>query len=309
MKNLKKFTLTPEWVLNKLPQSYGILDEEMFISTEIEMDSNFIKRALQTLKIQYYEDNLPLEGNTVYTVLTQVDDVSQVLYEQLSELKHRELKHNKDLVRKGFVRLPETEEIFSALCILCHGLLPEVSTINNESHRIDEILSSLSELLASKCKFFLESDGRLGYNFTDESDKSSDSEEHALLVMIGKFACFQINLEYLELRNPKWKRLNETLSKAFPDIYDAYVSLSKKFGFTVTARLVNNPCISKKKCRKYLRNTEVENLDSDLLELDENYVEEENKQSQSNVNDKNGFLPLPQKIKKDNKSSNSFSVN
>jgi hypothetical protein len=307
MKNLKKFKLTPDWVLNKLPQSYLIIEDELAIVTDIELDFVLIKQALQTLGIEYEEGENTNEGIASYVIFILVDDVSQVLYEQLSELKH-----NKELVRKGFVRLPKKEEIFSALCIFCHGLLPEVSTINNESHRIDEILSSLSELLASKCKFFLESDGSLCYKFTDESDKSSDSEEHALLVMIGKFACFQINLEYLELRNPKWKRLNETLSKAFPEIYDAYVSLSKKFGFTVTARLVNNPCISKKKCRKYLRNTEVENLDSDLLELDENYLEEEEvKQSTGNVNEGNGFLPPIQKQKSLNSKpeSNSFSVN
>ena len=304
---MKNFKLTPQWVLNNLPLGYGIFDDQLAVSTDTELDFVLIKQALQTLKIQYYENNFPFEGIPTYTVMIQVDDVSQILNQQLEELKHDNL-----IIRRELVQLPETRDVLSALCILTYGLLPIVCKINNESLHIDEILSSLSELLASKCKFHIGSDGLLHYIFKDQSDESSDSEEHELLLMIGEFAFYKINLKYLELKNPNWRGLNKTLSKAFPEIFSAYISLSKKFGFTITARLVDDPCISKKKFRKYLRKAEVENWDSDLLELDEDYLEEEEvKQSTSNVNERNGFLPRIQKQKSFNckAESHSFSVN
>ena len=115
----------------------------------------------------------------------------------------------------------------------------------------------------------------------------------------------------MELKNPKWKGLNKTLSEAFPEIYDAYINLSKKFDFKGTARLLTS-LYSESQIQKYYQNPGIVEWDSDLLELDEEYLEEEEvKQSYSNVNEENGFLPpIHKQISLNSKSeSNSFSVN
>ena len=127
MKNVQNFKLTPQWVLNNLPLGNGIIYNQIAVSTDIELDFIKIKQALQTLKIQYYENNFPIEGIPTYTVMIQVDDVSQVLYQHL-----KELKHDKMTIRRRFVRLPETWEVLSAICSLSYGLLPIVCKINNE---------------------------------------------------------------------------------------------------------------------------------------------------------------------------------
>jgi hypothetical protein len=307
MKKVQNFKLTPEWVLNNLPQSYLIIEDELGIVTGTELDFVLIKQALQTLGIEYEEGEYKNDGDLLYGVMFQVDDVSQVLHQKL-----KELKTNNENIRRSFVRPPETGKVLSALFFLSISLGPKVSKLNNESHHIDVILSYLSELLVSKCKFLLDSDGRLCYNFKDQDEQSLESDESGLLIMIGVFACYKINLEYLELKNPKWKGLNKTLSEAFPEIYDVYISLSKKFDFKGTARLWTAQNISEKRIQKYLQNPVVDFWDSDLLELDENYFEEEGvKQSTGNVNEGNGFLPPIQKQKSLNSKSesNSFSVN
>jgi len=187
----------------------------------------------------------------------------------------------------------------------------KVSMINNEFHQIDDVLSSLSELVEYRCKFVLNSDGKLCCNENKQNEKPLGSDERILLFWLGTFACFQINLGYLELRNPMFKGLNDSLSAAFPEIYSAYISLSKKNSFTGTARLMKDKYISVERIQKYFQNPGIVEWDNDLLELDENYLEEEVKQSTSNVNEKNGFLPPLQKQTSLNSKveSHSFSMN
>jgi len=304
---MNEFKLTPKWVLNNLPQSYAIIDEELGMMTDIELDFVLIKQALQTLGIQYIEGEYKSEGVINYGVIFQVEDIRQFLYQKLKELKQIQV-----MIKRKDIRLPEKGEVLFALRILSYGLLVERAKTTNESNIVDELYSSLNEMFASKCKFFRGSEGVMHYIFKDQSDESWDTEEHELILMIGKFAWYKINLEYLELRNPKLKGLNKILSDTFPEIYDAYTDFSKKFGFNGTARLVTDPFISKKGVIKYLQNPGIVEWDSDLLELNENYLEEEEvKQSTSNVNERNGFLPPIQKQKSINckSESHSFSVN
>ena len=272
---MKKFKLTPKWVLNNLPLSYNIIDEEVAMVTDIELDFVFLQRALKTLGIQYHVFENEIDDVTYYGIMMSIKDISQVSYQ-----KQRELQQNKLIIRRGFKRLPDSEAILTALTILSWGLRAEISKINNEKYHIGEILNSLSEFDILKCKFFLDSDGKLRYNYEDQTKEFTQSDECELINMFGEFACFQINLGYFELRNPKWKGMNKTLEKKFPEIYNAYIELSKKFGFTGTARLIPNLF----NCDKYfgnkcLWNPDIENWEINLLEFDENYSDDEKKKS------------------------------
>ncbi len=266
---MKKFKLTPKWVLNNLPQSYFIIKEKIVIATDIALDFVFIKQALQTLGIQYYESKIKIEDVTLDAVIIKGEDISLV-----SHQKQRELKQNKYIISRTIESFAEVNPILDALTILTLGLRTEFGKVNNDDHHIDEILNSLSEYPALKCKYFLDSEGKLGYNYEDQGEEFKQSEECELIDMFGVFAFFQINLEYFELRNPKWKGMNKTLSRRFPEIYDAYINLSKMFGFSGTARLISNLF----HCGKYfdnkcLWNPDIDNWENDLLELNENYFE------------------------------------
>jgi hypothetical protein len=149
-------------------------------------------------------------------------------------------------------------EDFFLTCILkiCSVLGHKIKDEPNESHQRDEILNSFNTLIGSKCKFSLSPEGAIRFNF-EENPEFLDSNETALAMYLGTFACYKINLEFLEYQNPYLKGFNDLLKNIYPETYNAYCNLSKQFGFNNIVSLGLYPGICNKEIDSHFQNLKV----------------------------------------------------
>ncbi len=129
------------------------------------------------------------------------------------------------------------DDFIGQLFLIAWALQGKIKDEPNESNQIDEILSSLGNLIGSRCKYRLDEQGEICYIFKD-NETYIETPESGLVCFLGVLACFKINLELLELQNPELLNgLNAWLIHEFYDIYDGYSTLSNQFGFKNTVKL------------------------------------------------------------------------
>jgi hypothetical protein len=168
-----------------------------------------------------------------------------------------------------------TEENFFLYTMLfvCLSIVHKIKDERNESHQIDDILSSFSNLIGSRCKYFLDSDGAIGYKLSDDKE-FVDSSESALLIFLGVFACYRINLDFFEKQNPDLEGLNEHLKKEYPEAYNAYWELTRMFGFDSMVDMGFHPEKSQEEMCTHLRNLKVEKWNGTIPKNDDSISKE-----------------------------------
>jgi hypothetical protein len=107
---------------------------------------------------------------------------------------------------------------------------------NKNNPDIKDTLKMISNLLQSKCRYYLDHDYNLCFQVKGgkEFEKSNES---GLVTLLGVFACLRINLKYFEQQNPELEGLNMLFTALYPEIMDAYDKVTKKFGFDGTVKL------------------------------------------------------------------------
>lgn len=141
--------------------------------------------------------------------------------------------------------------------VICIGLGYKIKDEKNEAHQIDNILDSFSSLMGTKCKYSLDSDGSICYKLEDNK-VFEESKESGLVIFLGIFACFKLNLEYLEFQNPELKGLNKFLLLEYAETYNAYRALTNQYGFEGTVKLGFNGSISPEKVYSFWMNMKVD---------------------------------------------------
>jgi hypothetical protein len=188
------------------------------------------------------------------------------------------------------------KNLLNAFMLICSGLGYKIKDENNENHQIDEILVSFSNLQKKQCEFSLDSEGFIGFKFKNEELK--DSTESYIDVFLGIISCFRVNLEDLEYHNPVMDGLNEYLLQEYPEVYNAYCTLSKQFDFNRTINLGLNLPSEPDKILSFLLNMKVEQYKSDLAKAVENLPEEKEIEiiSPDNINKDAVIRKTPKKI-------------
>lgn len=252
------------FLLEEIPEiykSYCTISKQLEFKTIILLGDNELPKEWQ-------EINNPLSEN-------EYDENKEIL--ELDEnfaIESGSEDHNLSSFTKGYkiinckIQDEEDEEynFFGPFLLLISGLGYKVKDENNESHQIDDILSSFNNLVGSKCKFTL---GATGICFKPEPNENfEESEESGLLILLAIFACFRINLGYLESQNLLLKGLNEYLSRDFPEIYYGYCALSQHNGFDRTVNLGLNPPETPEEILGYLLNMKAEKWNRDITKPD-----------------------------------------
>jgi len=87
---LKNIELTPEWVLSKFPEViYADGNGNISVDTYDESDANWIKLALQTLCINFKENEYAENDLTIIDIEFRLEDLQgncPALYKQLKEM-------------------------------------------------------------------------------------------------------------------------------------------------------------------------------------------------------------------------------
>lgn len=110
---------------------------------------------------------------------------------------------------------------------------------DQDLNEVNAILNSFSRKVGKKCFFSVEDDGSLCFTMPDDPEFLKTTES-AILVALGLFASFKINVEYLEKRNPRLNGLDAYLRQY--QVYKAYSAVINKCGFDNTVRMdLNNP--------------------------------------------------------------------
>lgn len=123
-------------------------------------------------------------------------------------------------------------DIYDYFQLILVGLGYKVNDRIKSMPNTKNIVKALSSELTEKCRFNI-SKGQLRFELKGD-DSFLESNEAGILITLGVFACLRINLEYLEIRNPELKAMNEILYFLFPEAKQAYDEVSKKFGFNKT---------------------------------------------------------------------------
>jgi hypothetical protein len=139
------------------------------------------------------------------------------------------LKNQKSL-QKSFEEYNDYELSISLTVIAMH-ISGKVDGVFNGLYEGDKILSAFSNHLGSRCIYSFDSGGHLCFEFKDNSEKFLESLESGLLVVLGIFACYRVNLDILEKKSSILKGLNNYLLNNCPETYKAYNTLSKEFDF------------------------------------------------------------------------------
>lgn len=170
-----------------------------------------------------------------------------------------------DLIAKDF--------FMSSILMICIALGHKIKDEPNDTHQIDEILTSFSSLMESKCKYILDSDGTICFELHGNKE-FDESDESGLVIELGIFACYKINLEFLECQNTELEGLNKMLLESYPETYNAYCALTNQFGFEGTVNLGLNLEMSDKEMCSTLRNLKVEKWDGGVSINNEIYPED-----------------------------------
>lgn len=121
-----------------------------------------------------------------------------------------------------------------------------------DSNLITDINMSYCSLMGSKCTMVSLYSGGKAFQLGEVKD-FVDKKELVIVASLAEILCFRINLEFLELKNPELKGLNEFLSNRYPKTYNAYCALSKQYGFDRTVKLELKPSPSLKEFETFLR--------------------------------------------------------
>lgn len=173
----------------------------------------------------------------------------------------------------GDLLIQQNDSLFPFF-LICIGLGHRIKSEKNESHQIDDILSTFSNLMGSKCTYSLDSEGYICFMLDDNED-FRESNESGLVIMLGIFSCFKLNLEFLEYQNPELMGINALLSNEYPGVYNAYRTLTNEFGFEGTVKLGLNPTASDDEIVTFLQNLKVEKWNGELTIEDKVVLEEE----------------------------------
>lgn len=127
-------------------------------------------------------------------------------------------------------------ECFHSLLLISLGVGHKVNEENKRNPRIKDALKLLSRQLKSKCRYYLDQDHSLCFQFKGGKE-FEESNESGLVVLLGVFACLRINLTYLEKQNAELEGLNILFTTFYPDIMSAYNKISNEFAFDGTVQL------------------------------------------------------------------------
>ena len=250
IKGLNKFLKeeSPEMyeAYKSLSNQFGFNTTVEIVNKESLADNNSIRNSKTKILVNENEAELfELDENLVVEKITEVSDKS-------------DLKVRDELINCFARGDNDTINDFGIpFMFLIYGLAYKVKEENNESHQIDDILSSWNKLIGSKCKYGLNSDGAYYCKFKSK-ENFLQSEETSMLVPFGIFACLRINLEFLEYQNPILEGLNEGLSRDYPEIYNAYCALSQQYDFDSTVNLGLNLPETPEEMLSYLLNMKAE---------------------------------------------------
>lgn len=122
--------------------------------------------------------------------------------------------------------------IYSYFLLISKSIGYKVNENVKNKRNTKQIVKELTSKLNDKCRYFI-NDGALNFEIIG-GQSELESNEAMILVAFGAFACLRINLEYLELRNPELKGMNDILKILYPEAKEAYEFVSKKFGFNKT---------------------------------------------------------------------------
>lgn len=134
----------------------------------------------------------------------------------------------------------------------------------HQSLGIEKILNSFNKLVHAKCSYSLNSDKV--FCFTNHGgEEFYNSSEFNLYASLGILACLRINLEYLELKNPRLDGLVLLLSCLYPEAVDAYLKISKQFGFDGTTSLEYD-ISDEKEFKSFLVSMEIERWNQEKVQ-------------------------------------------
>ncbi len=145
----------------------------------------------------------------------------------------------------------------TSILMICSALGHKIKDEPNDHHQIDEILASFSSLMQSKCKYILDSNGTICFELHGNKE-FEESNESGLVIELGIFACYKINLEFLEYQNTELEGLNKMLLESYPETYNAYCALTNQFGFEGTVNLGLNLEMSEEEMCSVFQNLRVE---------------------------------------------------
>jgi hypothetical protein len=127
------------------------------------------------------------------------------------------------------------EDVFLFYFLIIYQGLYKIGN-DTENPQVKDLLSSFSKLMDSKCHYFLDTDGSLCFKFKGNKELEKTTEG-TLVALLGVFAYLRINLEYLEQQNPELEGLNMLFTGLYPDVMDAYRTITNTFGFDGTVKL------------------------------------------------------------------------
>jgi hypothetical protein len=214
--------------------------------------------------VQSFEKPSPTEDNVILDSNNKKKSSELLELDETLEEKKIFINHSLEEIDNEMV----SNFQYSFLLII-KGLGCKIKNENNESHQIDDILRSFSNLMGSKCKYRIASDGDICFKWKDNQE-FEESSESGIVILLGILACFKINLEFLEYQNPTLKGLNEFLLQDYPETYNAYCALTNQFKFDGTVKLGLNLPLSAEEVLSYWLNMKVEKGNNELLELKNN---------------------------------------